>query len=102
MKTFPKPLTADEEKECLERYRKGDLSARNELIERNMRLVAYNVKKYNTDGRDVEDLISTGTIGLIKAIDSFDMDKGIRLATYASRCIDNAMQHNSEKKSAKN
>ena len=101
MKTFPKPFTADEERECLNRYREGDISARNELIERNLRLVAYNVKKYNADGRDVEDLISIGTIGLIKAIDSFDMNKGIRLATYASRCIDNAMQHNAEKKSAK-
>ncbi len=92
LKTFPKPLTADEEKECLSRYREGDINARNELVERNLRLVAYNVRKYNTDGRDVEDLISIGTIGLIKAIDSFNMDKGIRLATYASRCIDNAIQ----------
>lgn len=91
MKTFPKPLTAKEEKECLERCRKGDTSARDELIEKNLRLVAYIVKKYAGIGKDSEDLISIGTIGLIKAIDSFDVDKGIRLATYASRCIDNAI-----------
>lgn len=91
MKTFPKPLTAKEEKECLERCRKGDASARDELIEKNLRLVAYIVKKYAGIGKDSEDLISIGTIGLIKAIDSFDIDKGIRLATYASRCIDNAI-----------
>ena len=84
MKTFPKPLTAKEEKECLERCRKGDTSARDELIEKNLRLVAYIVKKYAGIGKDSEDLISIGTIGLIKAIDSFDVDKGIRLATYAS------------------
>ena len=91
MKTFPKPLTAKEEKECLERCRKGDTSARDELIEKNLRLVAYIVKKYAGIGKDSEDLISIGTIGIIKAIDSFDVDKAIRLATYASRCIDNAI-----------
>ena len=103
MKTFPKPLTAKEEKECLERCRKGDTSARDELIEKNLRLVAYIVKKYAGIGKDSEDLISIGTIGLIKAIDSFDVDKGIRLATYASRCIDNEllMLLRSEKKQAK-
>lgn len=103
MKTFPKPLTAKEEKECLERCRKGDTSARDELIEKNLRLVAYIVKKYSGIGKDSEDLISIGTIGLIKAIDSFDVDKGIRLATYASRCIDNEllMLLRSEKKQAK-
>lgn len=103
MKTFPKPLTAKEEKECLERCRKGDASARDELIEKNLRLVAYIVKKYAGIGKDSEDLISIGTIGLIKAIDSFDIDKGIRLATYASRCIDNEllMLLRSEKKQAK-
>ncbi len=91
MKTFPRPLTAKEERECLERCRRGDNLARDELIEKNLRLVAYIVKKYIGTGKDSEDLISIGTIGLIKAIDSFDMDKGIRLATYASRCIDNAI-----------
>jgi RNA polymerase sigma factor, sigma-70 family len=103
LKTFPKPLTAKEEKECLERCRKGDTSARDELIEKNLRLVAYIVKKYAGIGKDSEDLISIGTIGLIKAIDSFDVDKGIRLATYASRCIDNEllMLLRSEKKQAK-
>lgn len=103
MKTFPKPLTVKEEKECLERCRKGDTSARDELIEKNLRLVAYIVKKYAGIGKDSEDLISIGTIGLIKAIDSFDVDKGIRLATYASRCIDNEllMLLRSEKKQAK-
>lgn len=103
MKTFPKPLTAKEEKECLERCRKGDTSASDELIEKNLRLVAYIVKKYAGIGKDSEDLISIGTIGLIKAIDSFDVDKGIRLATYASRCIDNEllMLLRSEKKQAK-
>lgn len=103
MKTFPKPLTAKEEKECLERCRKGDTSARDELIEKNLRLVAYIVKKYSGIGKDSEDLISIGTIGLIKAIDSFDVDKVIRLATYASRCIDNEllMLLRSEKKQAK-
>lgn len=103
MKTFPKPLTAKEEKECLERCKKGDTSARDELIEKNLRLVAYIVKKYAGIGKDSEDLISIGTIGLIKAIDSFDVDKGIRLATYASRCIDNEllMLLRSEKKQAK-
>lgn len=103
MKTFPKPLTAKEEKECLERCRKGDTSARDELIEKNLRLVAYIVKKYAGIGKDSEDLISIGTIGLIKAIDSFGVDKGIRLATYASRCIDNEllMLLRSEKKQAK-
>ena len=103
MKTFPKPLTAKEEKECLERCRKGDTSARDELIEKNLRLVAYIVKKYAGIGKDSEDLISIGTIGLIKAIDSFDVDTGIRLATYASRCIDNEllMLLRSEKKQAK-
>ena len=98
MKTFPKPLTAKEEKECLERCRKGDTSARDELIEKNLRLVAYIVKKYAGIGKDSELPISIGTIGLIKAIDSFDVDKGIRLATYASRCIDNELLMLSEVK----
>lgn len=103
LKTFPKPLTANEEKECLKRCREGDIEARNELIERNLRLVAYIVKKYSTGEKNNEDLISIGTIGLIKAVDSFDIDKGIRLATYASRCIDNEllMLFRSEKKRSK-
>ncbi len=103
MKTFPKPLTANEEKECLKKCREGDIEARNELIERNLRLVAYIVKRYSTGETSNEDLISIGTIGLIKAVDSFDAGKGIRLATYASRCIDNEllMLFRSEKKHSK-
>lgn len=103
MKTFPKPLTANEEKECLKKCREGDIEARNELIERNLRLVAYIVKRYSTGETSNEDLISIGTIGLIKAVDSFDTGKGIRLATYASRCIDNEllMLFRSEKKHSK-
>lgn len=91
MKTFPKPLTTEEEKEYLKRYRKGDQTARNVLIERNLRLVAHIVKKYQSSGEDTEDLISVGTIGLIKAVMTFDAAKGSRLATYAARCIDNAI-----------
>lgn len=103
LKAFPKPLTANEEKERLRKCREGDIEARNELIERNLRLVAYIVKKYSTGEKNNEDLISIGTIGLIKAVDSFDADKGIRLATYASRCIDNEllMLFRSEKKRSK-
>ena len=89
MKTFPKPLTAQEEKEYLERYRAGDREARDVLIERNMRLVAHVVKKYRDTDRDKEDLISIGTIGLIKAVGTFNADKGSRLGTYAAKCIDN-------------
>ena len=103
MKSFPKPLTADEEREYLTRCREGDTDARELLIERNLRLVAYIVKKYNANEKNADDMISIGTIGLIKAIDSFDADKGIRLATYASRCIDNEllMLFRSEKKQSK-
>jgi len=86
---FPEPLTAEEEKECLERYMEGDEDARNILIERNLRLVAHICKKYNIPNLDTDDLISIGTIGLIKGINTFNLDKGVRLATYASRCIDN-------------
>ncbi|WP_367186352.1 sigma-70 family RNA polymerase sigma factor [Oscillibacter sp.] len=89
--SFPKPLSAAEEQDCLQRCAKGDAEARNALIERNLRLVAHIVKKYYTQSTDQEDLISIGTIGLIKAISSFDATKGARLATYAARCIENAM-----------
>lgn len=89
--SFPKPLHAEEEREYLARYAKGDLEARNILIERNLRLVAHIIKKYYTQSGDQEDLISIGTIGLIKAISSFDATKGARLATYAARCIENAI-----------
>lgn len=103
MRAFPKPLSAKEEKECLARCLAGDKKAREELIERNLRLVAYIAKKYNSGDKELEDLISIGTIGLIKGIDSFDESKNIRLATYAARCIDNEllMMFRSEKKTAK-
>ena len=89
--SFPKPLTAREEREYLERAAQGDLEARNVLIERNLRLVAHIMKKYYTQTSDQEDLISIGTIGLIKAVNTFRADRGIKLATYASRCIENAI-----------
>ncbi len=91
MKAFPDPLTAEEEREYLKRAREGDKSARDLLIERNMRLVAHIVKKYNYADRDMEDLISIGTIGLIKAVNTFNEEKGSRLVTYAARCIDNEL-----------
>ena len=91
MKTFLKPLQASEEKEYLIAAHNGDQTARNILIEHNMRLVAHIVKKYPTAGEDPEDLISIGTIGLIKAIQTYDPNKGSRLATYAARCIENAI-----------
>jgi len=87
--SFPKPLSKEEEAELLKKYAEGSESARNILIERNLRLVAHIVKKYNNTGKDVDDLISIGTIGLIKAISTFDASKGTRLATYAARCIEN-------------
>ena len=87
--SFPKPLTKEEEECCLKLYAKGDEKARNILIEKNLRLVAHIVKKYHNTGKDVDDLISIGTIGLIKAISTFDVNKGTRLATYAARCIEN-------------
>lgn len=87
--SFPKPLSAKEEKAALERLQAGDTAARATLIERNLRLVSHIVKKYYSRTNDTEDLVSIGTIGLIKAIDSFDPAKGTRLATYASRCIEN-------------
>ena len=87
--SFPKPLSAARERECLERCAAGDLEARNILVEHNLRLVAHIIKKYYTQSTDQEDLISIGTIGLIKAVNTFRPDKGIKLATYASRCIGN-------------
>ena len=86
---FPEPLTIEEEKECLEQMANGDEDARNILIERNLRLVAHICKKYSTTNIEQDDLISIGTIGLIKGINSFESSKGVRLATYVSRCIDN-------------
>lgn len=86
---FPEPLTAEEEKECFIRARAGDNEARNKLIEHNLRLVAHIVKKYYSQNNNTQDLMSVGTIGLIKAIDSFDITKGARFATYAGKCLQN-------------
>ena len=87
--SFPKPLSKEEEEECLERIQEGDEQAKNKLIEHNLRLVAHIIKKYYASYRDQEDLISIGTIGLIKATNSFNSSKGTKFATYASRCIEN-------------
>lgn len=88
--SFPRPLKAEEERKYLERCAQGDLEARNILVEHNLRLVAHIVKKYYAQTGDQDDLISIGTIGLIKGISTFKADKNVRLATYASRCIENA------------
>lgn len=100
--SFPKPLSAEEEAHYLALARKGDLEARNILIERNLRLVAHIMKKYYAKGGDQEDLISIGTIGLIKGVTTFDESKGTRLATYAARCAENEilMYFRSQKKSS--
>lgn len=87
--SFPHPLSIEDEQKYLELFHQGNEEARNILVERNLRLVAHIAKKYNTGAIDNDDMISIGTIGLIKAISSFNPDKGIRLATYAARCIDN-------------
>lgn len=86
---FPEPLSQEEEKKYLEKYMQGDEEARNILIERNLRLVAHICKKYNIANVELDDLISIGTIGLIKGINTFDLKKNVRLATYAARCIEN-------------
>lgn len=100
--SFPRPLTAAEEKHYLDLLKAGDKSAKNVLIEHNLRLVAHIIKKYYSNARDQDDLISIGTIGLIKAISTFNSDKGTRLATYAARCIENEilMYFRNQKKSA--
>ena len=87
--SFPKPLSAKEERQALEQMAQGDSRARQRLIEHNLRLVAHIIKKHYAGARDQEDLVSIGTIGLIKAVDTFDSRKGSRLATYAARCIEN-------------
>ena len=87
--SFPRPLTAKEEREYLERFQNGDMKARNKLIEHNLRLVAHIIKKYYSSQSDQDDLVSIGTIGLIKAVNTFDSSKGIRLSSYAARCIEN-------------
>lgn len=92
--SFPHPLTEDEEKDLFAKYKIGNDDAKNELITRNLRLVAHIIKKFNPQSRDSDDLISIGTVGLIKAIESFDYNKGNRLATYAARCIENEILMN--------
>lgn len=89
--SFPRPLTAAQERECLQKIKEGDQQARDYFIEHNLRLVAHIIKKYYASYKEQEDLISIGTIGLIKAVGTFDSNKGIRFATYASRCIENAI-----------
>ena len=89
--SFPQPLSEAEEQHYLALAKAGDQNARNTLIERNLRLVAHILKKYYTQASDQEDLISIGTVGLIKGIESFDASKGARLATYAARCVENAI-----------
>ena len=89
LKSFPQPLTALEEREYLQKYTEGDLEAKHILIERNLRLVAHIAKKYQSAQEDTEDLLSIGTIGLIKAVVTFNPDKSVRLGTYAARCIEN-------------
>ena len=89
--SFPRPLKAEEEREYLERFAQGDLEARNKLVEHNLRLVSHILKKYYVQASDQDDLISIGTIGLIKGISTFKPDKKVRLATYASRCVENAI-----------
>lgn len=89
--SFPKPLSAEEERKYIELYRNGDKHAKEVLIEHNLRLVAHIAKKYTGSVRDSEDIISIGTIGLIKGISSFDPSKGTRLATYVARCVDNSI-----------
>ena len=103
MKTFLSPLTMEQESECLKKMKNGDLEARNELIERNMRLVAHVAKKYQNPEDEMEDLISIGTIGLIKAVETYKEDYGSRLETYAARCIDNEllMHFRAKKKTSK-
>lgn len=99
---FPKPLSAKEERECFERMSRGDTSAREKLIGHNLRLVAHIIKKYYSASKDQDDLISIGTIGLIKAVSTFDYTKGNRFATYASKCVENEilMHFRSLKKTA--
>lgn len=91
MKTFPKPLSADEEQRYLLRFQRGDPKAKNILIEHNLRLAAHVAKKYQSCDEDPDDLISIGTIGLIKAISTFDLSRASKLSTYAARCIDNEL-----------
>jgi len=103
MGSFPKPLSKSEEEEYFQKMAEGDRSARNKLIEHNLRLVAHIVRKYSSQNTDKDEQISIGTVGLIKAVDTFDYNKGIKFATYASRCIENEilMDFRITKKSSK-
>jgi RNA polymerase sporulation-specific sigma factor len=103
VKTFPEPLTPEEERKCIERFRQGDKEAKDILIERNLRLVAHIAKKYYSENRENEELISIGIIGLIKAVNTYNPTKGNRLVTYASKCIENEllMMLRSERKRSK-
>ena len=103
LKSFPSPLTAAEEQHYLQKYTEGDLEAKHILIEHNLRLVAHIVKKYQSMDEDVEDLLSIGTIGLIKSVVTFNPDKCVRLGTYAARCIENEilMHLRAKKKTAR-
>lgn len=100
--SFPKPLSQDEERKLFEEMKKGSIASRNKLVEHNLRLVAHIIKKYYSNSAEQDDLISIGTIGLIKAVSSFDYEKGTRFATYAARCIENEilMYFRSKKKYA--
>ena len=91
MQSFPKPLSQEEELSYLSRYKEGDIEAKNILIERNLRLVAHIVKKYISTGREMDELIAIGIVGLVKAVNTYDHEKGSRLGTYAARCIDNEL-----------
>ena len=91
MQSFPKPLSREEEQYYLSLYRSGDENAKNILIERNLRLVAHIVKKYMSSGRDMDELIAIGIVGLVKAVNTYDDSKGSRLGTYAARCVDNEL-----------
>ena len=91
MKSFPLPLTASEEQYYLQKYIEGDLNAKHILIEHNLRLVAHIVKKYMNSGKETDEMISVGIVGLVKAVNTYNFEKGSRLATYAARCIDNEL-----------
>ena len=89
--SFPRPLSAQEERDCVARMLAGDIAARNRLVEHNLRLVAHIVKKYYAQSDEQDDLVSVGTIGLIKGVSSYRPEKGVRLATYAAKCVENAI-----------
>lgn len=101
---FPEPLSSDEENECIRKMKEGDMEARGKLIEHNLRLVAHIVKKFEASGQDVDDLIGIGTVGLIKGIDTYSLDKKVKLTTYAAKCCENEilMYFRSNKKNSKN